>query len=73
VAAGTALARRHIGASGRGVRHCGTTQAVREPRPRNRTPPPPPVGVVAVSLAIASCCEATRAARRRSICACRER
>jgi hypothetical protein len=72
VAAGTALARRHIGASGRGVRHCGTTQAVREPRPRNRTPPPP-VGVVAVSLAIASCCEATRAARRRSICACRER
>jgi hypothetical protein len=32
-----------------------------------------PVGAVAVSPVVASCCEATRAARRRSVRACRER
>jgi hypothetical protein len=38
VAARTALARRHIGAGGRGVRHRGASQAEGEPRPGNRTP-----------------------------------
>jgi hypothetical protein len=67
-AAGTALAHHCLNAGG--MRHCGATQAEGEPRPGNRTPP---VGAVAVSLAIASCCEVTRAARRRSVHACRER
>jgi hypothetical protein len=32
-----------------------------------------PVGAAVVSPVVASRCEATRAARRRSVCACRER
>jgi hypothetical protein len=38
-AAGMALARCHISASRRGVRHRGAAQAEGEPRSRNRTPP----------------------------------
>jgi hypothetical protein len=51
-AAGMALARCHISASRRGVRHRGAAQAEGEPRSRNRTPPPP-AGAVAVSSGIA--------------------
>jgi hypothetical protein len=66
-AAGTALARYRVDAGS--VRYCGAVQAEGEARPGNRTPP---AGVVVVSLAITSRCEATRAARQRSVRACRE-
>jgi hypothetical protein len=70
VVAGKVLVRRHVSASGRayavavlripwGNRGSGATRSS--------------MGVVAVSPVGASRCEATRAARRRSICAWRER
>jgi hypothetical protein len=37
-AAGAALARRHVGADGRGVHHCGAAQAEGEPRHGNHMP-----------------------------------
>jgi hypothetical protein len=67
MAAGTALARHRVNAGG--MHHCGVAQAEGGPRPGNRAPP---VGAVAVSLAITSRYEATRAARRCSVHACRE-
>jgi hypothetical protein len=68
-AAGTALVRRHVDASGRGVRHCGSAQDEWDPRPEKRTPRQ------------SGCCHASdrvalrgdaHAARRRSVHACRE-
>jgi hypothetical protein len=40
MAARTTSARSHVGASRRGVRHCGAAQAEGGPQPGNRTPPP---------------------------------
>jgi hypothetical protein len=69
MAARTTYARRCVDAGGGDVRRRGAAQAEGEPRSRNRAFP---VGAAAVSPVIASRCEATRAARRRSVRACRE-
>jgi hypothetical protein len=68
--AGKILVRRHVGAGGRGVCHRGVAHPMGN---HGSGIAFSPVGAVAVSLMVVSCCEVTRAARRRSIRACRER
>jgi hypothetical protein len=70
VVAKKVLVRRHIGAGGRGIRHRSVAHAVGDCGSGTACSP---VGAAVVASVGASRCEVTRAARHRSILACRER